>query len=57
MAQSFQQFQQQMALIEQVQSGILAEAEKEERALDAKLKAMEELGKPFQRSFLDCNLL
>lgn len=53
MAQSFQQFQQQMALIEQVQSGILAEAEKEERALDAKLKAMEELGKPFQRSLID----
>jgi hypothetical protein len=41
---SFQQFQRQMKLIESVEAGILQQAEKEERKLDEKLRAMEDMG-------------
>ncbi len=42
---SFRQFQQQMKLIESVESGILQVAENEERRLDEKIRAIEEMGK------------
>lgn len=41
---SFRQFQQQMQLIESVESGILQVAENEERKLDEKIRAIEEMG-------------
>jgi thiol-disulfide isomerase/thioredoxin len=40
---SFRQFQQQMKLIESVESGILQVAENEERRLDEKIRAIEEM--------------